>query len=237
MAKVAKKQNNVNPLTRKLKQSASQIWLAGLGAYSKAEEEGNKLFDTLVREGETAKHLLDSIMDKPMSLYQETLGDVRECVEEVKDKAVGSWDRIEKAFDERVASALHRLNIPTRQDVADLAKQVMQCKAELRQLQNSPSKKSVAKAASAASAKPASAKPVTTKSVAAKTTAVKASTAKNARSKASTSKTVAAKTAVSKTVKAVKSAAVIHKTAGKKIARKPSMKKPSVKLNPVVKTN
>jgi hypothetical protein len=171
MAKIATqaKSKKSNPLTRKLKQSASQIWLAGLGAYSKAEEEGNKLFDTLVREGESAKHLLEVIIDKPLSKYQETLGDVRDKVEEVKDKAVGSWDRIEKAFDERIASALHRLNIPTRQDVADLAKQVMQCKAELRQLYQQDKKTSMAKtAASKAAAKSVKA----TKKPAAKKTSV-----------------------------------------------------------------
>ncbi len=172
MAKIANKDKsgNANQLTRKLKQSASQIWLAGLGAYSKAEEEGNKLFDTLVREGDAAKHLLDVIMDKPLALYQDTLGDVLERVEEVKDKAVGSWDRIEKAFDERVASALHRLNIPTRQDVADLAKQVMQCKAELRQLQQT--KTASVKANSSNGATKAGA--VKTSATAAKVTASKA---------------------------------------------------------------
>ena len=230
MAKIAKKQNNVNPLASKLKQSASQIWLAGLGAYSKAEEEGNKLFDTLVREGESAKHLLDVMIDKPMSLYQETLGDVLDRVEEVKDKAVGSWDRIEKAFDERVASALHRLNIPTRQDVADLAKQVMQCKAELRQLHNASNKKPATKAATTAATKSAS-----TKSAAAKT-------GKPATSKAVASKTVAAKSAVSKTVKAVKpvpalktsslKTPTLKKTISKKVvSAQKAVSKPAVKTH------
>lgn len=231
MAKIAKKHNNVNPLTHKLKQSASQIWLAGLGAYSKAEEEGNKLFDTLVREGESAKDLLESIIDKPLSFYQEALGDVRECVEEVKDKAVGSWDRIEKAFDERVANALHRLNIPTRQDVADLAKQVMQCKAELRQMQTASNKmtttknttaakkttdkKITAKTASGATAKPAATKAVTDK----------AATRKTAANKTTAAKTVAAKIAVSKTIKAVGA------------NNKAAAKKASVKKKPVKKTS
>uniref|UniRef100_UPI0040544218 phasin family protein n=2 Tax=unclassified Pseudomonas TaxID=196821 RepID=UPI0040544218 len=32
-----------------------QIWLAGLGAYSKVSKDGNKLFDTLVKDGEKAE--------------------------------------------------------------------------------------------------------------------------------------------------------------------------------------
>src|SRR6202007_2430157 len=31
--------------------SAQQIWLAGLGAFAKAQEEGGKLFETLVKDG------------------------------------------------------------------------------------------------------------------------------------------------------------------------------------------
>lgn len=36
-----------------VKDSAQQIWLAGLGAFVKAQAEGMKAFNTLVKEGET----------------------------------------------------------------------------------------------------------------------------------------------------------------------------------------
>ena len=32
--------------------SPHQIWLAGLGAFSRAQQEGTKLFETLVKQGE-----------------------------------------------------------------------------------------------------------------------------------------------------------------------------------------
>ena len=35
-----------------------QIWLAGLGAYAKIGEDGSKLFDTLVREGERTEQMV-----------------------------------------------------------------------------------------------------------------------------------------------------------------------------------
>ena len=38
-------------LTGTVKDSAQQIWLAGLGAFNKAQSEGNKVFETLVKEG------------------------------------------------------------------------------------------------------------------------------------------------------------------------------------------
>ena len=34
-----------------VKESSSQIWLAGLGAFAKAQEEGSKVFEALVKEG------------------------------------------------------------------------------------------------------------------------------------------------------------------------------------------
>ena len=44
------KQNQKNVLD--FRKYTQQIWLAGLGAFSRAEEEGTKLFDSLVKVGE-----------------------------------------------------------------------------------------------------------------------------------------------------------------------------------------
>lgn len=101
-------------IAKKIKESASQIWLAGLGAYAKAEKEGSKLFDALVRDGKKVEGKTTG--GKKISY--------REKVEEVKDKAAHSWEKIEKAFDERVASTLAKLNIPTKHDVDALAAQI-----------------------------------------------------------------------------------------------------------------
>ncbi len=101
-------------IAKKIKESASQIWLAGLGAYAKAEKEGNKLFDALVRDGE-------KVEGKTNGGKKTTY---RERVEEVKDKAAHSWEKIEKAFDERVAKTLAKLNIPTKQDVDALSAKI-----------------------------------------------------------------------------------------------------------------
>ncbi len=108
-------------ITKKIKESANQIWLAGLGAYSKAEKEGSKLFDTLVRDGEKID---DKARGKKVTSY-------RARVEEVKDKAASSWEKIEKAFDDRVAKTLAKLNIPTKQDVDALAAQIKVLRAQV----------------------------------------------------------------------------------------------------------
>ncbi|MAR92285.1 MAG: phasin family protein [Pseudomonadota bacterium] len=112
----------------RVKESANQIWLAGLGAYSKAEEEGNKLFDTLVQDGERLEARTRKIVDKPLTA-------AREKVETVRARATGSWERVEKAFDIRVSKALGRLNIPSRADVEMLNSRIAELEQKLAQLE------------------------------------------------------------------------------------------------------
>jgi poly(hydroxyalkanoate) granule-associated protein len=45
---------------------------------------------------------------------------VEEQLGEAREKAAGTWDKVEKAFDDRVQGVLKRLNIPTAEDVAAL---------------------------------------------------------------------------------------------------------------------
>ena len=57
-----------NQLAQTVRESAHQIWLAGLGAYSKAQEEGNKVFDALVKEGETIQKKTRKAADEKMAV-------------------------------------------------------------------------------------------------------------------------------------------------------------------------
>jgi len=111
-------------MAERVKESANQIWLAGLGAYSKAEEEGNKLFESLVQDGEKLEAKTRSIVDKPLSA-------AKEKVETVRARASGSWEKVEKAFDIRVSKALNRLNIPTRADVESLTSRIEELERQL----------------------------------------------------------------------------------------------------------
>lgn len=97
-------------LATKIKDSANQIWLAGLGAFAKAQAEGGKVFEALVEEGE-------AMQNRARKSAEETLT-------EVKSKATGTWDKLEQVFEDRVARALHSLSVPTRKDVDSLAKRV-----------------------------------------------------------------------------------------------------------------
>ena len=158
-----------NQLAQTVKDSAQQIWLAGLGAYSKAQEEGNKVFDALVKEGEAIQKKTRKVADEKMA--------------EVAGKAAGTWDRLEQVFEDRVARALSSLGVPSKKDIDKLSKRVAELTAVVQQLTDAqesaatkaaakPAAKPVAKAATPATAKAVAAKkPAPAKSVAAKAAA------------------------------------------------------------------
>ena len=99
-----------NQLAARIRESANQIWLAGLGAFSMAQQEGVKVFESLVQEGE-------KIQEKTKSVADERLAEMR-------SKATGTWDKLEKVFEDRVARALHSLSVPSRQDIDTLTQRV-----------------------------------------------------------------------------------------------------------------
>ncbi|MFT4096103.1 MAG: phasin family protein [Rhodoblastus sp.] len=95
-----------------IRESANQIWLAGLGAFAKAQAEGQKVFDALVVEGQRVQ--------------DETKTAADERIAEIRSRGAGAWDKLEKVFEDRVARALHSLNVPTRKDIDTLSKRVAQ---------------------------------------------------------------------------------------------------------------
>ena len=119
-----KKPENDPQLAGKIKGSARQIWLAGLGAYTKAEEDTGRFFDRLVQEGE-------QLENKTRGVVEKQIRSVEGRVEGVRDRATGTWDRLEHLFDERVSGALRRLGIYRQEDIAALEKRVAALEAEL----------------------------------------------------------------------------------------------------------
>ena len=128
-------QEQANHLSRKIKDSARQIWLAGLGAYTKAEEDAGRFFEKLVKEGEEIESKTRGAVEKQIRVVEDT-------VEEVKTKATGTWDKLENVFDQRVSQALHRLNIPTKAEFDALAEEVKQLRRELADLRKELRKQS-----------------------------------------------------------------------------------------------
>jgi len=104
------------PFGRKLSGSAQQVWLAGLGALSRAQAEGSRLFESLVREGESME-----ARSREDSSHSESLRDsVENTLGQARERAAGTWDRVEKSFDDRVQRVLRRMDIPSRSDIEAL---------------------------------------------------------------------------------------------------------------------
>jgi poly(hydroxyalkanoate) granule-associated protein len=97
-------------LAVKVRDSANQIWLAGLGAFSKAQQEGANMFETLVAEGEKFQERTKVAADERLT--------------EIREKVTETWDKFDKVFEDRVGRALHALNVPTRKDIDHLSRQV-----------------------------------------------------------------------------------------------------------------
>lgn len=114
-------------LADRIRDSARQIWLAGLGAYTKAEEDAGRFFERLVQEGE-------QLENKTRGLVEKRIRSVEDRVEDVREKASGTWDRLEQMFDHRVSGALRRLGIPTREEMETLQRRIRSLEKEVERL-------------------------------------------------------------------------------------------------------
>lgn len=101
-----------------------QIWLAGLGAFSRAEEEGNKLFDSLVKVGEELESKTTDIADQT----------VEKVSEKAKESVTDTKDKVEKLIDHSVHHSLNRIRLVTLKDVQHLEKLILQLHAKVDQL-------------------------------------------------------------------------------------------------------
>jgi len=100
---------------------ARKIWLAGLGAYSWAEQEGSEYIKELIRTGEETEKKAKRVIDQKVEAANTELDAFNDDVAETVDAVESRLDRIENAFDRRVASALNRIGIPSRHDVDALS--------------------------------------------------------------------------------------------------------------------
>ncbi|HOW75739.1 MAG TPA: phasin family protein [Candidatus Competibacteraceae bacterium] len=117
MANVALKNITEAPAVANIRESANRIWLAGLGAFAKTQEEGEKLFQAMVEEGE-------KIEKRTKETASARVEEAKGKVIEFRGKANEQFDRLEEMFQERVAQVLHRLGVPTQDDIQELTKRV-----------------------------------------------------------------------------------------------------------------
>lgn len=109
--KVAKKR--AKELQQEMTESAHKIWLAGLGAMALAEEEGSKLFRSLVEKGEGVEGRGKEKVEKAKG----TVGGVRTVAESY-------WSTFERTVDDQMTAVIHRIGVPTKSEIEDLTKKV-----------------------------------------------------------------------------------------------------------------
>ncbi len=142
-------------LAGSVKDSAQQIWLAGMGAFSKAQEEGGKVFEALVKEGMSLQKKTQGIAEEKIS---EVTGKMSAMAGTVSAKAGQNWDKLEAIFEARTAKAMAKLGVPTAKDVQALTERVDALAAAVAKLNKAapkPAAKPAAKAAAKAEAAPA----------------------------------------------------------------------------------
>jgi poly(hydroxyalkanoate) granule-associated protein len=141
-----------SPLSGAIKDSAQQIWLAGLGAFSKAQAEGGKAFETLVKEGLSIQRKTQSVAEERIN---EATQRMTNMASDIGSKAAGQWDKLENIFEDRVAKALGKLGVPTARDIGALIERIDALSAAVQGGKPAAARKVAAKTARKASATPA----------------------------------------------------------------------------------
>jgi len=108
-------------LAQAILESSHQIWLAGLGAFAKAQGGGMKVFETLVKQGEG---LEAKTRVAAAQTAQAARGAAKAKAKEMQSIAGDTWDKLEQVFEKRVARALGRLGVYSAADVARLTERV-----------------------------------------------------------------------------------------------------------------
>jgi poly(hydroxyalkanoate) granule-associated protein len=110
---------HVESVPQQVKETIEQIWLAGMGAYTLARTEGNKMFESLVDLGKQVEKAIPSPADAAQSATN----------------AAATWfGTVQDVVDAQVTAALQRAGIPTRTEIEQLTKRIEQLTARSRSL-------------------------------------------------------------------------------------------------------
>jgi poly(hydroxyalkanoate) granule-associated protein len=139
-------------LASSVKESAQQIWLAGMGAFAKAQAEGKQVFEALVKEGATLQKKTQSVAEEK---FDEVTTRMTSMADDVTSKAGKQWDKLESIFEERTAKALQKLGVPSSKDVQSLMDRIDALQAQVGARAKTAARKTAGKTASRTSAKAA----------------------------------------------------------------------------------
>jgi poly(hydroxyalkanoate) granule-associated protein len=154
-----------------VKGSAKQIWQAGIGAFTRAQVEGTKAVESLVKESMSIQRKTAAAAEGKIS---EATNKMSTMATDITSKATGQWDKLENIFEERVAKALNKLGVPSAKDVNALIARIDDLNKAVQKLSiKAPVTKAAAPTATTAKAAPTKAKPVAPKAATPKPAATK----------------------------------------------------------------
>lgn len=122
---------------RGMMESAQQIWLAGLGALSKAQQEGGKYFETLVEEGSRVQ---EKTRTYTQTQFEQAQRRAEPWVNEARKRTNDAFGKFEQMFDQRLARAMQRMQMPTREDFDNLSARIDELEREVRAGKRAPRK-------------------------------------------------------------------------------------------------
>ncbi len=144
--KYTKKQK---PSDRNIAEQLEDAFLAGLGALSNAQKAGEKTFESLVKQGEqfrkkTTKRtesLIDNVQDAIREMTDDAQSRATGLLDQVRDKS--NLRKLQSAFDTRVADAMDRMNVPSKNDMDKINRKLNKI---VRMLDEKPTKAAAKKA-------------------------------------------------------------------------------------------
>jgi poly(hydroxyalkanoate) granule-associated protein len=110
-----------------LKEFANKIWLAGLGAFASVGEEGGKLFESLAEKG-------SGVESRGKKEFAKAKVKLEEVADKAKSEAQNAWSKLETVLDDKVTASLHRVGVPSRDEIKNLSTRVAELTRKVEQM-------------------------------------------------------------------------------------------------------
>ena len=158
---MAKKESKAKQRVNEFTEQLDNVFLAGLGAFANAQKMGTETFEALVKDGEKFRK---EASKKTEGLIEDVQSAIHDMSEDAQEKAEGLLDRVrdrsklnklQGAFDKRVADAMDRMNVPSKNDIDKINKKLdkilkaIEPKARKPAAKKAPAKKAAVKKAPA----------------------------------------------------------------------------------------
>ena len=108
-----------------IRESAEKIWLAGLGAFAGARRDPGGAFEALIRDGLALQARTREAADERLQAARR----------DVAGRAAQSWDRLERVFEQRIATTLERIGMPSAAHLQALEERIEALAAQVRSLE------------------------------------------------------------------------------------------------------